>query len=201
MSRDKPETTENPADRYRQCVVTTEPRSHPGGGLFGSVNEVNNPEGVHRKDAPEGVVEDCVRTKHGGFSSIRMNGFGDWRKAIHDEDSRENIPSNSGDRQGAESATTSIRRPWKMSLNDMRVAAGLLQPLGGSAPEVAHTRNGRHISHHRRDGFLPYPGRRIREAIAEVGICQRNAVNNLGSSPWPVCEFQKSENVKRVKDI
>ena len=39
-------------------------------------DEVNNPEGAkHRVIAPEGVVEDYVTNKDGGFSSIRMNGF------------------------------------------------------------------------------------------------------------------------------
>ena len=160
--------------------------------------------------APEGVVEDYVRTKDGGFSSIRMNGFGDLRKAIRiiKDGSRENISSNLGDRHKVRSFYNNILNPMSdrgdVTIDTHAVAAGLLQPLGGSAPEVSHNLGtmGDTSAITGVMGSYGILADAYREAAAEVGILPRE----MQSITWEAvrglfANFKNPKNVKRVKDI
>ena len=174
-------------------------------------DEVNNPEGAkHRVIAPEGVVEDYVTNKDGSFSSIRMNGFGDLAKAIRmiKDGSRENISGNLGDRHKVRSFYNNILNPMSdrgdVTIDTHAVAAGLLQPLGGSAPEVSHNLGtmGDTSAITGVMGSYGILADAYREAAAEVGILPRE----MQSITWEAvrglfANFKNPKNVKRVKDI
>ena len=115
---------------------------------------------------------------------------------------------NLGDRHKVRSFYNNILNPMSdrgdVTIDTHAVAAGLLQPLGGSAPEVSHNLGtaGDTSSITGVMGSYGILADAYREAAAEVGILPRE----MQSITWEAvrglfANFKNPKNVKRVKDI
>ena len=120
--------------------------------------------------------------------------------------SRENISSNLGDRHKVRSFYNNILNPMSdrgdVTIDTHAVAAGLLQPLGGSAPEVSHNLGtmGDTSAITGVMGSYGILADAYREAAAEVGILPRE----MQSITWEAvrglfANFKNPKNVKRAR--
>jgi hypothetical protein len=175
-------------------------------------DEVNNPNGPkHRIIAPEGDLLDFRTNVDGSFTKIRMNGFDNIAKAIRmmKDGSLENISTNLGEKHKVRSFYNNILNPnsdqGDVTIDTHAVAAGLLQPLGGSAIEVEHNLGlaGDNSAITGVKGSYGIFADAYREAAAEAGVLPREmqsitweAVRGLYTAP-----FKTKKNVKLVKDI